>query len=32
VRNLWLDEVVRVTFAPEAAFNQTPGPEAGKRL
>jgi hypothetical protein len=32
VRNLWLDDVVRVTFAPEAAFDQTPGPEAGKRL
>jgi hypothetical protein len=32
VRNLWLDDVVRVTFAPEAAFDQTPGPDAGKRL
>lgn len=32
VRNLWMDEVVRVAFAVERAFNQTPGPEAGKPL
>jgi Pyridoxamine 5'-phosphate oxidase len=32
VRNLWLDDVMRVTFAPEAAFDQTPGPGAGKPL
>jgi hypothetical protein len=30
--NLWLDEVVRVSFAPEQAFDQTPGPDAGKPL
>lgn len=32
VRNLWMDEVVRVAFAVERAFNQTPGPDAGKPL
>ena len=32
VRNAWLDDVVRVTFAPEVAFDQTPGPGAGKPL
>lgn len=32
IRNLWLDDVVRVTFAVERAFNQTPGPEAGTPL
>jgi len=32
LRNLWFDEVIRVTFAVEGAFNQTPGPEAGRPL
>jgi hypothetical protein len=32
IRNLWLDEVVRLTFSVEAAFDQTPGPGAGKPL
>jgi hypothetical protein len=32
IRNLWTEEVLRVTFAVEAAFDQTPGPEAGKPL
>ena len=32
IRNLWMDDVVRVSFVAERAFNQTPGPEAGKPL
>lgn len=32
VRNLWLPDTVRITFTVEAAFDQTPGPEAGKPL
>ena len=32
LRNLWLDDVVRVTFAVERAYNQTPGPDAGTPL
>jgi hypothetical protein len=32
IRNLWMDEVVRVTFVVEQAFDQTPGPEAGRPL
>jgi hypothetical protein len=32
IRNLWLDDVVRVTFEVERAFDQTPGPEAGRPL
>jgi hypothetical protein len=32
IRNLWLDDVVRISFAVEQAFDQTPGPEAGKPL
>jgi hypothetical protein len=32
IRNLWMDDVVRVTFVVEQAFDQTPGPEAGKPL
>ena len=27
-----LDDVVAITFAPELAFDQTPGPQAGTRL
>ena len=32
IRNMWSDDVVRVVFTVEQAFDQTPGPEAGKRL
>jgi hypothetical protein len=32
IRNLWLDDVVRVAFVVDSAFDQTPGPEAGKPL
>lgn len=32
IRNMWLEETVRVAFEVERAFDQTPGPEAGKPL
>ena len=32
IRNRWLDEVTRVDFEVEAAFDQTPGPNAGQPL
>jgi hypothetical protein len=32
IRNLWLQETVRVSFEVERAFDQTPGPEAGREL
>lgn len=32
IRNMWLDEVVRVWMTVERAFDQTPGPQAGKPL
>lgn len=32
IRSLWLDDVVSVKFTVEQAFDQTPGPEAGKPL
>lgn len=32
IRNLWLDDVTRLSFTVEQAFDQTPGPEAGKPL
>jgi hypothetical protein len=32
IRNLWMDDVVRLSFTVERAFDQTPGPEAGKPL
>ena len=32
IRNLWMPEVVRVDFEADAAFDQTPGPEAGRAL
>ena len=32
IRNLWLEDVVRITFAVEHAFNQTPGAAAGAPL
>ena len=32
IRNLWLPDVLRISFVVEQAFDQTPGPEAGKPL
>jgi hypothetical protein len=32
IANLWLQDVVRISFVVEQAFDQTPGPEAGKPL
>ena len=32
MRNMWGEEVTRVDLAPEAAFDQTPGPNAGATL
>jgi len=32
IANLWLDDVVRISFEVHEAFDQTPGPEAGKPL
>jgi hypothetical protein len=32
IQNLWLDDVVRISFDVGGAFDQTPGPEAGKPL
>jgi len=32
IRNMWMDDVVRVTFEVDRAFDQTPGPDAGKAL
>lgn len=32
IRNLWLDDVIRLSVRVERAFDQTPGPEAGKPL
>jgi hypothetical protein len=32
IRSLWLDDIVRLTFDVDAAYDQTPGPEAGKPL
>ena len=29
IRNLWMEEVIRIDFRVEQAFNQTPGPDAG---
>lgn len=31
-RNMWTDEVVRIDFTVEQAFDQTPGPDAGRPL
>ncbi|MCK9519110.1 MAG: pyridoxamine 5'-phosphate oxidase family protein [Dehalococcoidia bacterium] len=31
-RNLWMDDVIRLDFSVDRAFNQTPGPEAGNPL
>lgn len=32
VRNRWMEDVLRVDFQVEQAFDQTPGPDAGKPL
>jgi hypothetical protein len=32
IQAMWLDEVIRITFDTEAAFDQTPGPKAGRAL
>jgi hypothetical protein len=32
IRATWLEDVVRVTFTVEQAFDQTPGPNAGQPL
>lgn len=32
IRGMWMDEVVRVSFSVERAFDQTPGPNAGRPL
>jgi hypothetical protein len=32
IRGLWMDDIVRVSFIVEKAFDQTPGPGAGKPL
>jgi hypothetical protein len=32
IRSMWMDEVMRVSFVVERAFDQTPGPGAGKPL
>lgn len=32
IRNLWLDDFHRISFRVERAFDQTPGPEAGRPL
>jgi hypothetical protein len=32
IRRLWTEDVVRLSFVVERAFDQTPGPEAGKPL
>jgi Pyridoxamine 5'-phosphate oxidase len=32
IQKMWMDETVRVSFAVDRAFDQTPGPEAGRPL
>lgn len=32
IRGLWMDDVVRMSFRAELAFDQTPGPNAGQPL
>lgn len=32
IRNLWLDDVIRIDLTVERAFDQTPGPTAGQPL
>lgn len=31
-RNLWMDDLIRIEFEVEDAFDQTPGPNAGRKL
>ena len=32
IRNLWMEDVLKLTFSVEQAFDQTPGPNAGQPL
>ena len=32
IRGMWMDGIVRLAFRVERAFDQTPGPGAGKPL
>jgi hypothetical protein len=32
IRNIWLEDTVRIVFRADFAFDQTPGPNAGKPL
>jgi hypothetical protein len=32
IRAIWLEEVIRLSFTAEQAFDQTPGPNAGQPL
>jgi len=32
IRNLWMDDLIRLDFNVERAFDQTPGPNAGREL
>ena len=32
IRRMWMDEVLRISFRVEQAFDQTPGPNAGRPL
>ena len=32
IRGMWMDDIVRLSFVAERAFDQTPGPGAGKPL
>jgi hypothetical protein len=32
IRGMWMEEVVRLSFTAERAFDQTPGPNAGRPL
>jgi predicted pyridoxine 5'-phosphate oxidase superfamily flavin-nucleotide-binding protein len=32
IRTLWMDEITHIAFAVERAFDQTPGPDAGRPL
>jgi hypothetical protein len=32
IRGMWMDDVLRVSFTAERAFDQTPGPNAGRPL
>jgi hypothetical protein len=32
IRNLWMKETIKISLRVDNAFDQTPGPEAGKPL